>query len=233
MSENLNLVQKLAKIRAICDTVVKNKKGFNYTYSDVTMILAKVKAGMDRYGVSLVPNIVPGTGRVEKVETKNVKIDKSGKTVETVSTEMLFTADMVYTWYNNDIADDTISVPWFVTGSMADCAQAMGSGLTYTMRQFLTSYFQIAQGSDQDIDAYRSRQKEAEELENKQIVETLLIEIDGMIKSFMAGNPDKKEEAVQFISRYVKDAKYLSIKDPGVAGRLLNDFRAKFIKEEE
>ena len=59
--ENLNLVQKLAKIRNISDVAKKSKQGYGYTYSDITEILANVTAGMKKYSVSLIPAIVPGT----------------------------------------------------------------------------------------------------------------------------------------------------------------------------
>ena len=49
--EKLNLIQKLAKIRSIADVVSKDKKGYNYTYADITSILAKITAGMKKYGV--------------------------------------------------------------------------------------------------------------------------------------------------------------------------------------
>lgn len=40
-TETLNLMQKLAKIRAISDVVAKEKRGYNYSYADITSILAK------------------------------------------------------------------------------------------------------------------------------------------------------------------------------------------------
>lgn len=64
--EQLNLVQKLAKIRAISDVVSKEKRGYNYSYADITTILAKITAGMKKYGVSLIPQIVPGTSHVQQ-----------------------------------------------------------------------------------------------------------------------------------------------------------------------
>ena len=36
MAETLNLIQKLAKIRAISDVVAKEKRGYNYSYADIT-----------------------------------------------------------------------------------------------------------------------------------------------------------------------------------------------------
>ena len=73
---NLNLYQKLAKIRMIADVAAKDKRGFNYSYADITQILAKVTAGMNKYGVSLIPGIVHESFDVQKVEIRNVEIVK-------------------------------------------------------------------------------------------------------------------------------------------------------------
>lgn len=226
-----NIYQKLSKIRAISDVAKKNKKGFNYTYTDVTEILANVTAGMKKYGVSLIPSIVPGTGTVSQNVISNTKIDKTGKSFDQKTTEMLFCADMIFRWVNDDNPEEFVEVPWFITGSMADCAQAMGAGLTYTMRQFLTSYFQIAQ-ADSDVDAYRSKQKEAEAAEDKAIASEIIAKFDTIVKKYLVDNRDKSEEVKEFIGKFVKGSNYLSITNPELAQKLLNDFTAKYTNGE-
>ena len=96
MEEKLNLIQKLANIRKISDVAKKDKKGFNYSYKDITEILAKVTAGMKKYDVSLIPSIVPGTAEVSQMVTVNTKVDKTGKPYDNTVTEMLVKADMIY-----------------------------------------------------------------------------------------------------------------------------------------
>lgn len=233
VAESLNLIQKLAKIRALSDVAKKSKQGYGYSYTDVTEILANVSTGMKKYGVSLIPSIVPGTGSVNQNVTVNTKTDKLGKAYDKTDTEMVFCADMVFKWINDDNPDEYIEVPWFVTGSMSDCAQAMGSGLTYTMRQFLTSYFQIAQSSDLDVDAYRSKQKAAEVAEDKAIAEEIIGRFDVIVKQFLADNQEKSEEVKKFISRFAKNANYFAIKEPTLAAKLLEDFQNTFIKSKE
>lgn len=228
MEEKLNLIQKLAKIRAISDVAKKDKKGYNYTYTDITEILAKVTAGMKKYEVSLIPSIVPGTADVSQLISVNTKVDKTGKTYDQTVTEMLVKADMVYKWINDEDPTDCLEVPWFVTGSQADPSQALGSGLTYTMRQFLTAFFQIAQ-SDTDVDAYRSKQKAAEASEDRAIAEGIIAEFDTIVKKFLADNPDRSEEIKKFISRFAKNANYLVIKDPVLAAKLLEDFKTGYL----
>lgn len=231
MAEELNLVQKLAKIRAISDAVSKNKKGYNYTYTDITDILAKVTAGMKKYGVSLIPQIVPNTANVSQNVVVNTKFDKTGKSYENTVTEMLVKADMIFKWVNDDNPTECIEVPWFVTGSQGDPSQAFGSGLTYCTRYFLTSYFQIAQ-SNTDVDEYRSKQKEAEVLENKAIAEEIITQFDSMVKDFLSDNQEKQEAVKKFISKYAKNANYFAIKEPNLASKLLSDFKSTFLKGE-
>lgn len=229
--EKLNLYQKLAKIRGIADVVSKDKKGYGYTYSDITEILAKVTAGMKKYNVSLVPSIVPGTASVRQNVVVNTKVDKTGKVYDNTNTEMLVTADMLFVWVNDDNPEEQISVPWFVTGAQSDPSQAFGSGLTYTTRYFLTDYFQIAQ-RDNDVDAYRSKQKEAEAAEERSIAEEIINQFDVLLRKFLADNEDRKDEVVKFLSKFAKNGNYKLIKEPSLAAKLLEDFQKKFVKGE-
>ena len=228
----LNLVQKLAKIRAMSELATKSKQGYNYTYTDVTEILAKVTSGMKKYNVSLIPSIVPQTANVSQLVSVNTKIDRQGNAKDITTTEMLFTADMTFRWVNDDNPEEHIDVPWFITGSMSDCSQSLGAACSYGMRQFLTSYFQIAQSSDLDVDAYRSKQKEAEAAESKAIAGEIISKFDSVNKQFITDNPERAAEVKKFVSRYVKNAEYTKIKDPALAAKLLEDYTNTFINKE-
>jgi len=231
MSEQLNLVQKLAKIRAISDVVSKEKKGYNYSYADITTILAKITAGMKKYGVSLIPSIAPGTSEVIQNVVVNTKFDKTGKAYNQTVTEMLVKADMIFKWVNDENPEDCIEVPWVVTGSQGDPSQALGSGLTYCTRYFLCNYFQIAQ-ADSDVDTYRSKQKAAEASEDKAIAEGIIEQFDTILKKYLTDNQDKTDEVKKFISKFAKNANYLAIKEPVLASKLLEDFQKTFLKGE-
>ncbi len=223
----LNLTQKLAKIRAIADVVKKNKKGYGYTYADISEILAKVKAGMAKYNVSLVPEILHSTATVQLTTFSNTKMDKTGTPFENVTTEYLVQADMVFHWKDDETGDHE-DIPWVIIGAQSDPSQAFGSGLTYCTRYFLTEYFQIPQ-VDSDVDAYRSKQKEAAESEDKAIATSIIEDLDVKIKAFLADNPDKSDEVKAFIGRYAKNSNYLAIKEPALAKKLAADFDAKYL----
>lgn len=135
--EVLNLQQKLSKIRKMTEVIQKNRKGFNYKYTSIDEILARVTAGMNKYNVSLIPSIVPGSESVEPYTYCKTKFTKDGQQYEEKNNEFTAKAGIVYTWVNDDDPTDRIDVPWFIAGSQADPAQAVGSGLTYGLRQFL------------------------------------------------------------------------------------------------
>lgn len=232
MSDGLNLYQKLAKIRALSDVVKKEKSGYGYKYADITTILANITAGMKKYCVSLIPAIVPGTMDVSQNVVTNTKFDKQGNSRTTTTTEMLVKAEMTFTWVNDENPEERIVVPWVVTGSQSDPSQALGSGLTYCTRYFLTNYFEIAQ-ADNDVDTYRSKQKAAEASEDKQIAESIIAKFDELIKTYLADHADKKEELSKFVKRFVKDGNYFKIKEPSLAAKLLKDFQTTFMTEGE
>lgn len=227
-SDNLNIYQKLAKIRKIADTVSKSKKGYNYSYSDITEILAKVTAGMEKYHISLIPMIDEGTAEVKQNIVLNTKVSKTGEIYEQKTTEMLVSARMQYLWINDDNPQEYIKVPWFIVGSQSDPSQAYGSALTYCTRYFLTSFFQIAQ-VDGDVDAYRSKQKAAEASEEKAVAEGIIQQVDTLVKTYLADNPDNMDAVKKFMAKYAKGSNYLSIKDPTIAAKLLEDFTNTYI----
>lgn len=228
MQEELSLVQKLAKIRAMSDVVVKDKRGYNYTYADITEILAHITAGMKKYGVTLIPTIVPGTSTVCQNAIVKTKVDKTGKAYDSTTTEMLYSAEMIFKWVNDNNPEEIIEVPWYVVGSQEDPSQAFGSGLTYCTRYFLTNYFQIAQ-PDTDVDAYRNKQKAAGAAEDKALAEELIAEFDSVLKDYLQAHAEKADEVKKFISKYAKGANYFAIKEPALAAKLKADFEEKFL----
>lgn len=227
--EKLSLIQKLAKIRSIADVAVKDKRGFNYSYADITQILASVKSGMKKYSVSLIPMISPGTSQISQVVSTNTKFSKTGEQYEQKTSEMLYQADMVFRWVNDENPEEFIDVPWTVTGSQADPSQAFGSAMTYCTRYFMVSFFQIAQASAEDVDSYRSRQKEAAASEDRAIADEIIKQFDLTLKVYLSDHPDKGDDVKKFIQRYVKSADYFKIKEPALAGKLLEDFQKTYL----
>ena len=224
MAEELNLYQKLAKIRKCVEVVQKNKAGFSYKYVSDDELLAKITGSMDKYGVSLIPSIVPNTFNVAPYTYTKVK-----KGVEEIVNELMVNADMAYRWVNNDNPDEYIEVPWALVGHQSDASQSFGSALTYSYRYFLLKYFGVATPDD-DPDAWRSKQKAAEAEEDKLLAEQIINTLDETVRIFLTDNKDKAAEVKELMTKYVKDANYKKITEPALAQKLLEDFSNSFLK---
>lgn len=233
MAEKLNLYQKLAKIRKQVEVVQKNKSGYGYKYVTDDELLAKITAGMDKYGVSLIPNIVPDTLEVQPYTYKKTKKEKQNGqfvTYEENVNEFITTSDMEYIWVNNENPEERVVVNWSMVGQQSDASQCLGSGLTYSMRYFLLKYFNVATPDD-DPDAWRSKQKAAEIAEDKAVAEQIIAVLDTEIKSFLADNPKKSNDVKTLVSKYTKNGNYFAITESALAAKLLDDFKANFNKE--
>lgn len=231
MAETLNIYQKLAKIRKQVEVIQKNKSGFNYKYVTDDELLAKVTAFMDKYGLSLVPSIVQGTMKHEQYHYLKTKYDKNSKQYyDEHNNEIIVSADMVFSWINNENPEERVDVPWITIGQQADSSQAFGSGLTYSMRYFLLKYFNIATPDD-DVDNWRSKQRAAEAAEDLAIAKQIIEELDKDVKAFLTKNPDKSDAVKELMSKYVKNSNYFAITESALATKLLTEFREIFVKE--
>lgn len=229
--QNLNIYQKLAKIRKQVEVIQRNKKGYGYTYVSEDEILAKISGFMDKYNLSLIPSVIHSSAVVTPYHTKKTKSTNKGEIYEENVNEVLVSADMVFTWVNNESPDERVDVPWILVGHQSDGSQSFGSGLSYAMRYFLLKFFNIATPDD-DPDKWRSKQKAAGAAEDKMIAEEIIASFDTMVKEFLASNQDKTEEVKKFVAKYVKGGNYFAITESVLASKLLADFKETFkIKE--
>lgn len=229
--QNLNIYQKLAKIRKQVEVIQRNKKGYGYTYVSEDEILAKISGFMDKYSLSLIPSVIHSSAVVTPYHTKKTKSTNKGEIYEENVNEVLVSADMVFIWVNNENPNERVDVPWILVGHQSDGSQSFGSGLSYAMRYFLLKFFNIATPDD-DPDKWRSKQKAAGAAEDKMIAEEIIASFDTMVKEFLASNQDKTEEVKKFVAKYVKGGNYFAITESVLASKLLADFKETFkIKE--
>ena len=210
--EQMSIYQKLAGIRKMVEVIRKNKSGYNYKYVSEDEILARVTAGMDKYHVLLYPGIVPNTAVITPYNYTKIKYAKNGDKMEESINEVLVNADMTFTWVNLDNPSDQLVVPWVIVGQQGDARQAVGSGLSYLHRYFMLKFFQIATPDD-DPDNWRSKKMEAAEAEERQIVNGLVEEIDGMVSNYLSAITDEEQlkdartKLTAVVKKYVKDEK--------------------------
>lgn len=162
--QEMNIYQKLAKIRKQVEVIQKNKAGYGYKYVSEDEILAKITVFMDKYNLSLLPSIERGTTTVAPYTYKKTKSTKSGEIYEENNNEVLVSADMTWSWVNNDNPEERVTVPWSLVGQQSDASQAFGSGLTYSNRYFLLKFFNIASFVHKLIDMHYKDGLSAEEM---------------------------------------------------------------------
>ena len=236
-NENLNLLQKLAKIRRVVEIAQKDKQGYGYKYVTEEQILPKITALMDKLGVSLIPGIVPDTISVEPYHYMKTKATKDGKIYEEHVNEVLVRSDTTWTWIDDKNPGDNIVVPWSMVGQQSDASQAFGSGLSYSRRYFLLSYFDIAT-TENDPDALRTKQKEAENAEQEEIAKGIVEQIRNKLNTYAAKHPGEEDKIAAVVKQYViiggkPSLNYLALKDPVVASKLLDALNKQFPNEED
>lgn len=220
--ENLNLYQKLAKIRKSLEVIKKDKAGYGYTYVSEAEILSKLSVQLDKMNLLLIPEIVPETTTThlwDMEQTKKGEIEHK--------CEVVIDGTMNFTWINTDNPEERLVVPWHFAGQQSDASQAFGSGLTYCTRYFLLKFFNIATVED-DPDNWRGKQKQAEKEEDLLLAKGLVEQIDTAAKEFVAKSKDPekaKESLLAVTKKYVKSGNYLKIEEPALATRLLADVK--------
>ncbi len=225
----MNIYQKLAEVRKLVEVMQRDARAYGYNYVKEEDLLAKITVGMDTHGLTLLPGIDSGTTQVSPYSYTKTKTVKNGQTYDERVNEILVSADMTYTWVDNETGD-TVVVPWAMVGQQSDASQAFGSGLTYANRYFLLKYFQVATPND-DPDAWRSKQKEAEAEQDGMVCQAIIEQIDAATQAYLATNKDDRKSVVAFFSEYVDKGNYKKIADPVLAARVLENFQKKFSME--
>ena len=234
----LTLTQKLAEIRKATDVIAKNKAGYNYKYVSIDEILAKVTGGMKKYHVSLVPSVTPGTSSYQIWHYEKVKFSRDGsKQYIEPNDEIIVHTELTYTWINDDDPEDKLVVPWTAIGCQQDPSQALGSGLTYALRQFLMNFFQIAALDGEDPDAWRSKQKAAEEAASRDAAKEIVDRLHEFVTEHLKDHPDDRGKVSEITKTYTKLAtnrasnNYFTITDPKIAADLQAEIFKTFKEE--
>lgn len=233
----MTLYQKLAQIRVPITHLQYDKSAYNYSYVTDTAILSAIQDEMAKLEVSLVPEVVPGTTKIERHETHEQKKDKDGNLYDKVSVDYVTTADMVYRWVNDADPSEFIEVPWSLVGIQNSASQSFGSGLTYSMRYFLLKYFNIATSED-DPDEYVRKQtenaKKQKAADDKRESGQINTQINDFVKATLLKNPETRDDVTRLITKYVKQAtkkesaNYFEITDPAVSQKLLEELQKKY-----
>ena len=161
--EKATLFQKLLKIRQEIEYLQKTESGNQGAkYVDPAILLKKIRAGMDKHGVLLIPSLCNSKVQSIPMPTKN----------NAAAMGFIFESEMKFRWINCDGGGvDDFEISWFCTGKhMSDPAMATGSALTYAVRYFLLKFFQIPTAKDEP-EYFEQKTREPEIISEKQVSE--------------------------------------------------------------
>lgn len=189
MTEELNLYQKIADVKANIDGFTKDKKSYNYSYVSGSQVLHRIREKMLEHKLLLFPYTANETCEQIEVTRFNKKANK-----EVTTTEFLVKLKMIYTWINADNPQEKQIVDFWATGQQDDPAKAYGTALTYAERYFLMKFFNIPTDED-DADA-KEKQDKYSKVDPKNI-ETLKNEITMFSELMKSLNKDVSTDQVK------------------------------------
>lgn len=189
MTEELNLYQKIADVKANIDGFTKDKKSYNYSYVSGSQVLHRIREKMLEHKLLLFPYTANETCEQIEVTRFNKKANK-----EVTTTEFLVKLKMIYTWINADNPQEKQTVDFWATGQQDDPAKAYGTALTYAERYFLMKFFNIPTDED-DADA-KEKQDKYSKVDPKNI-ETLENEITMFSELMKSINKDVSADQVK------------------------------------
>lgn len=185
MTEQLNLYQKIADVKANIDGFTKDTKGYNYSYVSGSQVLHRIRNKMIEHNLLLVPY----TEHEEVTETKNAK----GKP------EHIVKLKLTYKWINADKPQEILEVPFFAIGQQDDVSKAHGTALTYAERYFLMKFFNIP--TDED-DADAKQKQDNYSTSNTQLQDYLRKEANDFIAiAKESGLADKYQEQINKLEK--------------------------------
>jgi len=184
MTEELNLYQKIADVKANIDGFTKDTKGYNFSYVSGSQILHRIRTKMIEHNLLLVPSTSN-----EKWSTHTYKNKKGNEVIDFV-VEM----DLIYKWINADKPEEQLEINYHAYGQQSDISQAHGTALTYAERYFLMKFFNIPTDED-DADA-KEKQDKYSKVDPKNI-ETLKNEITMFSELMKSLNKDVSTDQVK------------------------------------
>lgn len=181
MSEELNIYQKIADVKANIDGFTKDTKGYNFNYVSGSQILHRIRNKMIEHRLLLIPSTSN-----EKWTTHTYK-NKKGHEVIDFIVEM----DLNYKWVNADKPEEQLDISYYAFGQQSDISQAHGTALTYSERYFLMKFFNIPTDED-DADAKEKQEKYTKV--SPEIKELLQKEIEDFVKEVEINNQTETYE---------------------------------------
>ena len=153
MTQEMNLFQKIADVKANIDGFTKDTKGYNYSYVSGSQVLHRIRSKMIEHNLLLVPSTTEENYKKIEVTRFNKKANR-----EVTTSEFVVEMKLTYVWINADNPEEKLEVTFYSVGQQDDVSKAHGTALTYAERYFLMKFFNIPTDED-DADAKQKQER--------------------------------------------------------------------------
>ena len=153
MTEQLNLYQKIADVKANIEGFTQDTKGYNYSYVSGSQVLHRIRNKMIEHNLLLVPKTSDENYKQIEVTRFNKKASR-----EVTTSEFVVEMKLTYLWIDADKPEEQLEVSFYSVGQQDDVSKAHGTALTYAERYFLMKFFNIPTDED-DADAKQKQEK--------------------------------------------------------------------------
>lgn len=211
MTEELNLYQKIADVKANIEGFTKDTKGYNYSYVSGSQVLHRIRNKMIEHNLLLVPKTSDENYKQIEVTRFNKKASR-----EVTTSEFVVEMKLTYLWINADKPEEQLEVNFYSVGQQDDVSKAHGTALTYAERYFLMKFFNIPTDED-DADA-----KQKQEMYSKPNVEKVG-ELKKDILSFINLMKERGSEITEEqVKKELNIADYTKLSNSQIANAIQN-----------
>lgn len=194
MTEQLNLYQKIADVKANIEGFTKDTKGYKYSYVSGSQVLHRIRNKMIEHNLLLVP-------KTSDENYKQIEVTRFNKNAsrEVTTSEFVVEMKLTYLWINADKPEEQLEVSFYSVGQQDDVSKAHGTALTYAERYFLMKFFNIP--TDED-DADTKQKQDKYSTSNTQLQDYLRKEANDFIAiAKESGLADKYQEQINKLEK--------------------------------
>lgn len=196
-----NLNQKLLEIKKRVPFLKPNEKGFNYDYANPSRVLGVFNPLFNEYGILLEPSVVA----TEVINVEHTKVNKKRSKEEpyyNTVTEFLYVVKMTFTFVDVETGETKV-INWTGTGNNG-IEQGYGSALTYAIRYFLLSYFNVPVDKEDPNYIQKIKQTGADKKEDVELKKLTKSNVTALKKALSSG-AKKPIDVLNSLSSYEED----------------------------
>lgn len=176
-----SLYEKLLTIKTEVPFLKPNERGFNYDYANPSRVLGVFNPLFNRFKILLIPKVISN----EPISFDINSVTKGANPTQVVKTEILHNLSMEFTFVDVETGEKLV-IPWYGTGNNG-IEQGYGSALTYALRYFLLSFFNVPVDKEDPNYIQSSKKAKSETINEEELVKLTSANARALINALKKG----------------------------------------------